>query len=254
MKLFIYLILLIFISSCSSGDMMKEEYGSLVDSTYYQDSSPILSESTVEYPLEKEIKRGSIRKEFKKENLIEKQSKYIGDITHLINDTMEYGKPYPVDLVISYKTPIDIISNEVQSFRKNLNNLSTQKIIITPIMKAKLVDPTKNSFKIIPITDSIQQVDMEDETYTMWQWKVVPIKGGNNELVLNVDMIVGDNKKSLKIYNDIIFVKVKTIDKLSGWIEKNWKYITYIISTIGIIIAWLYKEQIIILFKRNKNN
>lgn len=67
-------------------------------------------------------------------------------------------------------------------------------------------------------------------------------------------MIVGDNKKSLKIYNDIIFVKVKTIDKLSGRIEKNWKYITYIISTIGIIIAWLYKEQIIILFEINKNN
>lgn len=257
MKIFIYLFLLIFISSCSN--ISNENYTSSIDSSnYYENYYDSISAPSAEYDdMENEIripKVKSIKKIIKEEDPFDKQFKYIGDITHVVNDTMIFGKPHPVDLVISYKTPIDIISQEVESFRRNPNNLNTQKIKITPLMKAKLIDPTKNSFQIIPITDSIQQVDMEEGTYTMWLWKVIPIRGGSNELVLNVDIIIGDNKKSLKIYNDIIYVEIKTIDKITGWIERNWKYVTYIISTIGIIIAWLYKEQLINIFRKKQND
>ncbi len=239
--MFIYLFLLIFISSCDSN-ITTNEY--VIDSTFHDTSVENLLE--LEYPLQTELKSGIIN-----EKIINQSIKYIGDITHIINDTMEFGKLYPVNLVISYKTPIDIIANDIKSFR-DVNNLNTQKILITPLMKAKLLDPTGNSFKITPVTDSIQQVDMEDGTYTVWQWKVIPIKGGNNELVLNVDMIIGNNKKSLKIYNDTIHVKVKPIDKISDWIERNWQYITYIISVLGIAIGWLYKEQLVTHFKKSK--
>lgn len=178
-------------------------------------------------------------------------SSNIGNVTHLIKDTMDYGVIDTVELVVSYNTPMVIILNDVGTFSHNPLNVITQPIKVTPLMKARLVDPSK-SFLIDPITDSIQIVEMVDNTYTLWQWKVTPKKGGSTQLILNVDMIIGDNHKSLEIFEDKVYVDIKKKDVFKIWIEKNWHYITYVIGLIGAIIAWLYKEKIITYFKKGE--
>lgn len=181
---------------------------------------------------------------------IDKAEKNIGEITHLIKDTMYYGVTDTVEAIVSYNCPKEMIQSGAQTFLRHA--IVTQQIKITPIMRARLIDPTGNSFKIVPITDTVQIVEMIDSTFTLWQWRVTPIKAGNKDLVLSVDMIIDNNEKSLKIYQDNIFIHIGFWTKFWNFIQLNWTYITYVLGGIGAIFAFIYKEKLFGLFKRTQ--
>jgi len=63
-------------------------------------------------------------------------------------------------------------------------------------------------------------------------------------------MIVDNHKKSLKIYQDKIYVHIEFWTKIWINVKANWTYITYIIGGIFAIFGWLYKEKIIKIFKK----
>ena len=86
-------------------------------------------------------------------------------------------------------------------------------------MRARLIDPSGGNFIIIPITDTVQIVEMKDSTYTLWQWRVRPIKYGDQQLVLNVDMIIGDHKKSIHIYQDTVHIYISFWTRLGICIQ-----------------------------------
>lgn len=247
--------ILIFFVSCGSPIKINEEYQRTTSDIVNIDSinntsNEMTFDSSIKPTVSETYRLKSISYITSDSVIVEKNLEKIGDIKHLIKDTMSYGKVDTVELVISYNASDVIIFENVRTFKNSQSNVKTQKIKITPVMKAKLIDPTKNSFKIIPITDSIQIVESYDNTYTLWQWRVIPLRGGNTELIMNVDMIVGDYKKSLKIYNDKIYVYINPLKKIENWFITNWKYITYILGLIGSIIAWLYKENIVNIFKK----
>jgi hypothetical protein len=66
-------------------------------------------------------------------------------------------------------------------------------------------------------------------------------------------MIIDDHRKSLKIYEDKIYVDIKKGTSMWLWVQKYWTYITYIIGGICTIIAWMYKEKIIKFFKKSED-
>jgi len=180
---------------------------------------------------------------------LETEERKIGQINHIIKDTMEFGVADTVEITISYNYSKSSIVKEVSTFQGRQNNVVTQDIKITPVMRAKLIDPTNKSFIIVPITDMDQIVEMEDSTFTLWRWMVTPISGGDKYLVLSVDMLVGDKQKSIKIYQDKIFVHIGFWSKVWMFIQNYWTYITYVIGGIFTIFAWIYKEKILGLFK-----
>jgi hypothetical protein len=181
--------------------------------------------------------------------IAEKQSEKIGEITHLIKDTMNYGVADTVELTVSYNMPTSAVIQQVGTFsHASPSNITTQSVRLTPYMRARLIDPTKKNFIIVPITDSIQYVETQDNTFTLWQWRVTPLKGGSKELVLNVDMIVGEHSKSLKIYQDNIYVYISPMTTFWNWVKTNWMYIT---GAFGLIVTLLtLREKIMSLFKK----
>jgi len=182
--------------------------------------------------------------------IAEMQSSKIGNITHLIKDTMSYGVCDTVELAVSYKMPTGQVVSQVGTFQHNPGNVTTQTVRITPVMKARLIDPTRKNFIIVAITDSVQLVETQGSDYTLWQWRVTPIKGGKSELVMSVDMIVGDHNKSLKIYEDKIYVYISPMTKFWNWIKLNWIYIT---GFFGLMVTlFTLREKIMSLFKKKK--
>jgi len=186
-------------------------------------------------------------------NIIQQEEKKIGEINHIIKDTMKYDIADTVEMTISYNCPKEIIVDEVKTFKKfksKKKSVKTQIIKITPEMRARLIDPSGESFIIIPITDTVQIVEMKDSTYTLWQWRVRPIKYGDQQLVLNVDMIIGDHKKSIHIYQDTVHIYISFWTRLGIFIQTYWDYLTFIITGIFALIGWIWQKQILNFFRK----
>jgi len=200
-KILIFGSILLFVSCCASKQTKNDEVYIGADSMSSVGSSKSAKYDTVTY-VEKEVdyqlkgvaEKPKIKLEPKpiinkpkvKSLVTNTQNKgKVGEIRHLVKDTMRFGVTDTVEVTVSYNCPKQIIQNEVQTFHHN-SNVVTQQIKITTEMRARLIDPTGNSFKIVPITDTIQFVEMLDSTYTLWQWMVTPIKDGDRSLVLSV--------------------------------------------------------------------
>lgn len=237
-KLFVFGILILFLSSCAKIE--DEAVQASKDSITLEPTSV----DTIQSPV---IKKTITLSD---SILFDYHTNKIGDIIHLIEDTMFYGITDTIELTVSYNTPVNFIIERVGTFHNTRrDNIIIQKIRITPVMEAKLIDPTNGNFQIIPITDQTQIIEYEDDTYTLWQWRVTPLTGGMKNLVLNVNMIVGDHTKSIKIYEDKIYVHITRADKFWIWIKLNWTYLTYAIGLITAILGFLYKEKILHIFK-----
>ena len=161
---------------------------------------------------------------------------------------MMVGKPYIIDLVLSKDMTQKQVISIIDGF-KNKSLIDTT-IPITPKMRACLIDPAGN-FKHKRITDSIQNTTLRN--LIRWQWQVTPLVEGVNYLSINVDIYLDDLPQSVLIYNGQTFVysiEQPWYDKLLDWILTYWDKIMYVISGILVIFAWLYKENIIKIFKK----
>jgi hypothetical protein len=126
-------------------------------------------------------------------------------------------------------------------------------IPITNKMRARLLDPSGKKFTIKPITDSIQNTTLSN--LIRWQWQIIPLVEGNNSLTISVDIYIDNIPQSINIYDGKTYVyAIHTwYGDLWNWIKTNWTYITYIVSGICAIFAWLYKEKIISIFKKKSS-
>lgn len=146
-----------------------------------------------------------------------------GDITYVMQDSMVVGEISVIDMTVSKGMTHAEIVAEVESFSDE--SVITEEVRITPTMRAKLIDPSGSSFKIVQITPETQIV--EPNGYTLWKWHVTPIVPGVNPLLISVDIIVGDDSKSIEVYEGTIQVisNETTLDKIMNFFEENWKYL-----------------------------
>jgi hypothetical protein len=174
-----------------------------------------------------------------------------GNLTYVIKDTMEIDKTYTVDLSLSKDMNQEQIISIIDGF-KNKQLIDTL-INITPIMRARLLDPTGKNFTITVITDEIQNTT--NVNLVRWQWQIVPLVEGDNYLTISVDNYVDNKPQSVNIYNGktYVFAIHTWYGDLWNWIAKYWTYITYVVGGIFAILAWLYKERIIKIFKKKKD-
>ena len=220
MRIFLIFILLI-ISSCHDFSNDRQVVGS-IDSSYYDNaiteemSSPLILEKTIIDDIVKE-----------------------GDINFVLQDTMIVGIVNEINMTISINVDKSKIISDINTF--NEFNLKTDTIRISPLMRARLIDPTDEKFKIQPKTSEEQFLEYND--YTIWTWNVIPLEEGNNELSLVVDIIYDNRSKTIKSYDDIIYVHSdkSMIDKILYFIEMNWQYF---LSTLVIpLLIWLFNKR-----------
>ena len=143
-------------------------------------------------------------------------------------------------MTISKGVNKDKIISEVKTF--NRNNLHTDSIRISPVMKARLVDPSNGiNFRIVSKTNEEQFIEEGD--YTRWIWNVTPLTNGNNNLSLVIDISFNDKNKSIQVYDGIIYVYSNEtfLQKLGRFFIENWQYIFS--SLLIPILIFLYKND-----------
>jgi hypothetical protein len=124
-------------------------------------------------------------------------------------------------------------------------------IRVTPEMSVKLQEiGTVGNFHIDDLTPTIQKIELDDTTLTMWQWRVTPLKDGDKTLTITVDLIIGGVEKNLNIYDGKIYVHMKN----KFWVSIGQFFINYwqwICSVILFpIVVWGFKTYILPKFKK----
>lgn len=166
-----------------------------------------------------------------------------GDINYVVQDTMIIGVVNEVNVTISKGVDIKTIIKDVKTFTES--NLHTDSIRISPIMRARLIDPSNGvNFIVTPKTNSEQFLEVGD--YTRWTWDVTPLKKGNDKLSLVVDVMYGDKIKSYQVYDGIIYVYSNEtfFEKITKFIRNNWQFIlSSLLIPFGVFLYTKYKKK-----------
>lgn len=185
--------------------------------------------------------------------------------TPLENEEVIIQDPQYTEGLIAYKVPKDMVVGDsylvkIRITKENNKTMlvvgdrkipivddvdnsvvSVETINVSPIMSANLI-VTKNSFRIDTLSTEYQNIS--NKGYTEWAWNIIPLKGGNNLLKLNVKIRVKEDGESY--YKDIVVfdkkIKVKSNIKFSiiTWISEHWEWFFGVILIP--LIKWLYDE------------
>jgi len=125
-------------------------------------------------------------------------------------------------MTISYGVDNTEVIAEIETFSDE--SVYTETIRIAPVMKARLVDVSGNSFNIVPVTPEEQF--LEFNSYTRWVWNVTPLSEGEHQLALSVDVVLNDKGKTIEVYDDFIYVySTKSFfSKVWDFFLENWKW------------------------------
>ena len=162
------------------------------------------------------------------------------------DDTMEVNAPRLATLILSKDGSIEKIKEEVleESDARDNKIKTDTSMDFGSKMKARLIafgsSSTENSFSIEPLGDDIQSFS-SDRKKIIWQWKITPLKPGEQELKLSVQIIEKDGETvSLPARNIpvVIFSKPESFfSKASDFITRRYEFLITAIM-IPIIIAW----------------
>lgn len=175
-----------------------------------------------------------------------------GRLNYIIEDTMEVGKKYIIEVSISKNLTKNEVVSKVITFKGKENSIVDTVIRITNNMEIKIIDPSGESFKIIPLSSEVQVLENKD--VTIWKWSVIPLVDGENDLSVVVDVIIGETHKSYTIYDGKIhvYMKNKWFTKTMEWIENN---VELVFGSVLIpLIIWLFTTYILPLFKKKKKD
>jgi hypothetical protein len=171
-----------------------------------------------------------------------------GLIAYSVPSEMEVDEDYLVKVRISKqndKTVLLVGDREIP-ISDNLDSVKIESITISPIMSASLLS-SKKDFEITPLSTDIQNID--DEGYTEWAWSVSPLKGGENNLKLNVKIRIkedgNDYYKDITVFERKIKVKSNLGSSIKDFIVKNWEWF------MGVIFIPLF-QWLWLLWKRKK--
>jgi len=262
-QIIVYLILFFFLQlllSCGMGGSGNPEKKSARDYTKADSSSiqnneifPIVNPDTEEFHdayWQNENMVGSSQKETKQSLA----KKYNSLLVFHAEDTMEVNKTYLATLALAKNADIEAVKLKVleASDATSDNIIVDTTIQLGKRMRAKLLDLSpKNdkSFTIEKISPDEQNLTAIKEAY--WQWNIEPLKEGNHELKLSVQVILGDGDEVGLPARDIpvtIFAKkVSFISKLGNFFGKYWQWIItgiLIPLFIGFYTNWLKQRPV----------
>ncbi|MEO5942149.1 MAG: hypothetical protein ABIP30_06195 [Ferruginibacter sp.] len=162
------------------------------------------------------------------------------------DDTMQVNTPKLATLILSKDQTVEKMKLEVldESNAKDQGIKTDTTMDFGSKMKAKLIafgsNSNENSFTIEALGDDIQSFST-DRKKILWQWKVTPLKPGQQELKLSVQIIEKDGEAvSLPARNIpvIIFAKPESfLSSVGDFISRKYEFLITAIM-IPIIIAF----------------
>lgn len=161
-------------------------------------------------------------------------------------DTMEVRKPKLATLILGKNESIDKVRFEVLEAEDAEKGrlLADTNIDMGSKMRARLISfgssKTDNSFEIEPLGDD-EQTFKKGRDRILWQWKITPLKPGEQTLKLAVQVIEKDGEAvSLPARNIpvVIFAKPeKFFSKVGNFISNKYEWIITAIC-LPILLAW----------------
>lgn len=167
-----------------------------------------------------------------------------GWIAYSVPETMKVFKIYSVKVRISKKTngqnkAVLILGNEDAINNPQYESIATiDDIKVSGEMSTDLRGDSDN-FNIVALSTPTQNID--DESYTEWEWVVTPKKSGETPLKLVIKL--KDLNKDIVVFNKTIKIKSNVPVIVEGFFEKYWQWIMTTIIIPIFIYFWNRKRK-----------
>ena len=159
-----------------------------------------------------------------------------GNIVFNVPDSMKLYETRGIHLVLSAAKTVEQIEKKIQE----QGDLRNRRIRISRIMVANLKG---SGFEINSITESLQVVDMSEDTE--WRWEVTSRQPGMRNLYLTMDAIVTiegqDRPHTIHSLSEVIIVHVSLQQRISGFVANNWQWLWSAILVP--FIGWLWERR-----------
>lgn len=156
-----------------------------------------------------------------------------GLIAYKVPKEMQVGHSYLIKIRITRENNTTLLivgDRKIPIADENNSVVNIESISISPIMSATLYT-TKGSFKVDTLSTEYQNIS--EKGYTEWGWNIVPLKGGNNLLKLNVKIRVKEDGetyfKDITVFDKKILIKSNIKFSIITWISTYWQYLLTVI-------------------------
>lgn len=166
-----------------------------------------------------------------------------GKIAYDIPDQMKVGSDYRAVASVTKAMNDSILFGGLKNMQ-----METEVIWVSSRVKIVLFDPTgRNNFEITALNTEEQTVN--EYANTIWEWNVIPIKSGNNPLVMRATVKVldefGENYRDIPVFEKRVKVKASPLASLAMFLANYWQWVVTVIAIP--MVTYLYR-----LFKSRK--
>lgn len=167
-----------------------------------------------------------------------------GWIAYSVPNEMKVRKNYSVKVRISKKTSGQSKYTLILGDDDAINNplypsiAEIEDVRVAGEMSAELrADDSK--FKIVSLSTPVQNID--NESYTEWEWTLTPLSSGSGSLKLIVK--VKDLNKDIVVFNRNIKVKSNVPVVVEGFFDKYWQWLMTTIFIPIFLYFWNRKKE-----------
>lgn len=167
-----------------------------------------------------------------------------GWIAYSVPQSMKVSKNYSIKVRISKKSTgqnkaVLILGNEDAINNPEYESVATiDDIKVSGEMSADLRGDSE-SFNIVALSTPIQNID--NESYTEWEWVVTPKKSGETPMKLVIKL--KDYNKDIVVFNKTISIKSNVPVVVEGFFEKYWQWIMTTIIIPIFLYFWNRKRK-----------
>jgi hypothetical protein len=162
-----------------------------------------------------------------------------GKMAYSIPDEMKVEKQYKATLTVT-----EAISDSILFMNLDSTGYIKNEIKVSSKVSAYLIDPTKGKNFTITTYNSVEQF-VGIKSNTTWTWNIIPVKKGNNELILRVTVKVlsdmGEVPKDVPVFEKSIKVKTDPAVVVKKFFIAYWQW------TFGTIlipfVIWFFKSK-----------
>lgn len=161
-----------------------------------------------------------------------------GKIAHDIPEQMKVGDDYRAIASVTKAMNDSILFAGLES-----EKMETEEIWVSSRVKIVLFDPTgRNNFEITALNTEEQTVN--EYANTIWEWNVIPIKSGNNPLVMRATVKVldefGENYRDIPVFEKRVNVKASPLASLGMFLAKYWQWVATVIAIP--LVTYVYRS------------
>jgi uncharacterized protein YegL len=171
---------------------------------------------------------------------LENSSTIDAELKKLTSGKVIFDTPYCMKVGITERVSVRIAKTITQDFLEGLAYRQEAKIENVRISRYMTVSLKGDDFKIEALGNEEQII--EDNDFTQWDWKILPLKGGNRKLWVSITIQVeAENeqaRKTLPVLEKEIPVKINPFYSANTFVSQNWQWLiaSAIIPVVGLLL------------------